>query len=114
MDPSDDGAALVTPLDDVFERVDGAVLTFRSAAHEARGWLPRGYRAHLRGVAELHAGRPALPRLDLVHAHEPSVDAGSGGDGVPHLLGRGVDLDLVCQLERVCHLSAPLRRMSSV
>ena len=113
VDPPDDGAALVPPFDEVLERMERAVLGFRGAAREVCGRLPRRDRRLLRGSAELHAGRAALPRLDLVHAHEPGVDAGSGGDRVPYLFGRGVDLDLVGQLERVCHLRSPLRQMSA-
>src|SRR6266508_4526354 len=113
VDPADDGAPLVPPLDEVLERVERAVLTFRRAAREPCRRLPRRHRGLLRRAAEHHAGRTTLPWLDLVHPHEPGVNARSGGDRVPHLLGRGVDLDLVGQLERVCHLSAPLPRVVS-
>src|SRR4030095_15849177 len=105
--PADDRAALVAPLDEVLERMECTVLTFRRAACEPRWRLPGRDRRLLGRPAQVHAGRAAYSRLDLVAAHEPGVDAGTGGDRLPDLLRRGVDLDLVGELERVCHLRSP-------
>src|SRR6266545_816018 len=99
----DHGAAALASLDEVLERHERPVLTLAAAVGEPPRRLPRGHRALLGVATEGHANRAALAGLDLVASHEPGVDAGAGGDRLPHLLGGGVDGDLVADLEFVRH-----------
>jgi hypothetical protein len=65
--------------------------------------LPGGDHALLGLPADGHRGPAPLAGLDLVTAHEPAVDPGTGGDRLPDLLGGGVEGDLLAQLELVGH-----------
>src|SRR5258708_8457805 len=88
-----------SPLDEVLEGHERAVLAGTAAKREPLERLPGGdRRCHAHVVAHAHPGRTALEWLDLVATHEPGVDPGAGGDGLPDLFDRRVHRDLLPDL----------------
>ena len=55
------------------------------------------------------AQRATEARLDLARAHEPAVHAAAGRDGLPGLLGGGLELLLDDDFEWLGHVNAPCR-----
>jgi hypothetical protein len=92
-------------VDAVVELVEHAFWRRGPRAHEPSRRVPGGHGRLVRVPPDAPADGAALPRFDLALAHEPGVHAPTGGDGLPHLLGSRLDLEVLADLEPLWHVS---------
>src|SRR5438046_2798596 len=101
------GTIPASALDDVFERHQGTVVALGRRRGEAVRWIPRCDRRLEAEAAEVGSNRTAQTRLDAACAHEPGVEAATGRDRIPDVLGRSSDVDLRANLEWMGHVRTP-------
>ncbi len=103
VDDAQHGGGALPALDEVLESHEAAVLGGGGPGGQALAGLVGGDQRVLAVAADLHRGGAALARVQLVAAHEPGVDARSGGDRRPDLVRARRQHRLQLDLERVGH-----------